>query len=106
MFIPSFFLAVCRLPVDTGPCSGGYYKRWYFDEDRRTCIPFIYSGCAGNRNRFKNFQSCLKFCSVVLQEGYGEPSVTDERRKCEVAILHAPSHVPAALFCTTLLSHA
>ncbi|XP_023705293.1 papilin isoform X5 [Cryptotermes secundus] len=71
--------AVCRLPVDTGPCSGGYYKRWYFDEDRRTCIPFIYTGCAGNRNRFKNFQSCLKFCSVVLQEGYGEPSVTDVR---------------------------
>ncbi|XP_021914576.1 papilin isoform X2 [Zootermopsis nevadensis] len=71
--------AVCQLPVDTGPCSGGYYKRWYFDEDRQTCIPFIYSGCAGNRNRFKNFQSCLNFCSVVLQEGYGQPGVTDVR---------------------------
>ncbi|PSN47564.1 hypothetical protein C0J52_19332 [Blattella germanica] len=55
--------AICRLPVDTGPCSGHSYKRWYYDDDRQTCIPFIYSGCAGNRNRFKNFQSCLKFCA-------------------------------------------
>ncbi|KAJ9585100.1 hypothetical protein L9F63_020556, partial [Diploptera punctata] len=54
--------AICRLPVDTGPCTGGYYKRWYFDESRLTCIPFIYTGCAGNRNRFRNFQTCLNFC--------------------------------------------
>jgi Kunitz/Bovine pancreatic trypsin inhibitor domain. len=64
-------LAICRLPVDTGPCTGGYYKRWYFDEDRLTCIPFIYTGCAGNRNRFRNFQTCLNFCYA-------------EGRKCEI----------------------
>jgi len=80
-------LAICQLPVDSGPCSEGYYKRWYFDEDRQTCIPFIYSGCAGNRNRFKSFQSCLKFCSVVLQ-----PGVTIAGRKFEAAVNHHHLH--------------
>ncbi|XP_046998769.1 papilin isoform X1 [Schistocerca americana] len=61
--------AICRLPVDSGPCAGGYHKRWYYDDERQTCIPFIYTGCGGNFNRFKNFQSCLSFCSVVLQGG-------------------------------------
>nr|CAD7426582.1 unnamed protein product [Timema monikensis] len=81
---PTWFLvAVCRLPVETGPCEGGYYKRWYFNQDHRTCIPFIYSGCAGNLNRFKNFQTCLNFCSVMLQEGgSGEPDDTQGQRKC------------------------
>nr|CAD7588891.1 unnamed protein product [Timema genevievae] len=75
--------AVCRLPVETGPCEGGYYKRWYFNQDHRTCIPFIYSGCAGNLNRFKNFQTCLNFCSVMLQEGgSGEPDDSQGQRKC------------------------
>nr|CAD7197384.1 unnamed protein product [Timema douglasi] len=81
---PTWFLvAVCRLPVETGPCEGGYYKRWYFNQDHRTCIPFIYSGCAGNLNRFKNFQTCLNFCSVMLQEGgSGEPDDSQGQRKC------------------------
>ncbi|GLH10987.1 Papilin [Gryllus bimaculatus] len=70
--------AICKQPVDSGPCPRGHYKRWYFDEERRTCIPFIYTGCGGNLNRFKNFQYCLSFCSVLIQEttvsesSYGE----------------------------------
>jgi hypothetical protein len=40
--------AICQLDADTGPCEGDL-KRWYFSTQRSTCVPFIYSGCAGNR---------------------------------------------------------
>nr|CAI5860889.1 unnamed protein product [Callosobruchus analis] len=59
---------ICRLPVDQGSCegSGAYHKRWYFDDQRGECIAFIYSGCGGNFNNFKTFQSCLDFCRDLL----------------------------------------
>ena len=41
--------AICQLDSDPGPCEGGDLKRWYFNNQRQTCVPFIYSGCAGNR---------------------------------------------------------
>ncbi|VEN50612.1 unnamed protein product [Callosobruchus maculatus] len=59
---------ICRLSVDQGSCegSGAYHKRWYFDDQRGECIAFIYSGCGGNFNNFKTFQSCLDFCRDLL----------------------------------------
>lgn len=69
--------AICRLPVEPGPCQGQQYKRWYYDETKRTCIPFIYSGCAGNFNRFKNFDTCVKFCTVPLRDKEPPPLVEE-----------------------------
>ncbi|KAJ8880673.1 hypothetical protein PR048_017143, partial [Dryococelus australis] len=63
--------SICSLAVDIGLCNTSYYKRWYFDGDQRTCLPFLYSGCGGNLNRFKNFQSCEEYCSVLLGNEYG-----------------------------------
>nr|CAH7768287.1 unnamed protein product [Callosobruchus chinensis] len=59
---------ICRLSVDQGSCEGSdaYHKRWYFDDQRGECIAFIYSGCGGNFNNFKTFQSCLDFCRDLL----------------------------------------
>ncbi|XP_075221688.1 proteoglycan-like sulfated glycoprotein papilin isoform X2 [Lycorma delicatula] len=58
-------IAVCKLPVDVGPCTDGYYKRWFYNEAHRTCEQFDYGGCAGNLNRFKNFQICIEFCASL-----------------------------------------
>ncbi|XP_031341557.1 papilin isoform X1 [Photinus pyralis] len=57
---------ICRLPLDVGPCEGGYYKHYYFDDFRGECASFIYSGCGGNFNNFKTFQACLDFCKDYL----------------------------------------
>lgn len=78
-------VAICRQPVDSGPCPTGHYKRWYFDEDRKTCIPFIYTGCGGNLNRFKNFQYCLNFCSVLLYESTRSKDVYDVPSHCRIS---------------------
>ncbi|CAG9813449.1 unnamed protein product, partial [Phaedon cochleariae] len=58
--------AICQLQVDKGSCEEGYHKRWYFDDLRGECIAFIFSGCGGNFNNFKSYQSCLDFCRDLL----------------------------------------
>ncbi|XP_054258197.1 papilin isoform X2 [Macrosteles quadrilineatus] len=56
------YLAICKLPVDSGPCLDGEFQRWAFDERQQTCVAFTYHGCAGNLNRFKSFKACLDYC--------------------------------------------
>lgn len=57
-----WYLAICQESVDIGSCTTGNYKRFYFDPDDKTCRGFIYTGCGGNRNNFKTFESCIATC--------------------------------------------
>ena len=60
--------AICKLEFDTGLDScDDQLRRWYFDSQSGTCSAFIYTGCAGNQNRFKTFEVCMGFC-----EGAGD----------------------------------
>uniref|UniRef100_A0A0K2VB06 Papilinlike [Apis florea] n=1 Tax=Lepeophtheirus salmonis TaxID=72036 RepID=A0A0K2VB06_LEPSM len=52
---------ICMLQLDEGSCDD-QLKRWYFNEERNICAPFLYTGCAGNRNRFKSYDICMGFC--------------------------------------------
>ncbi|XP_072747679.1 papilin isoform X3 [Anoplolepis gracilipes] len=61
-------LSICKEPVDSGSCTSGSAKRFYFDEERQTCLAFIYTGCGGNRNRFKTFESCINSCLRTSNE--------------------------------------
>ncbi|XP_077521284.1 tauPI-stichotoxin-Hcr2d-like [Amblyomma americanum] len=51
----------CQEPKDPGPCMG-YFPRYYFNKDTKTCEQFIYGGCQGNRNNFETPQECQKRC--------------------------------------------
>ncbi|XP_022252622.1 papilin-like [Limulus polyphemus] len=53
---------VCSLSVDPGTCSQSL-PRWFFDPKSQQCLPFVYSGCKGNKNRFKSYEFCMKFCT-------------------------------------------
>jgi hypothetical protein len=57
--------AICNLPLDTGldTCSDDL-RRWYFKSGG--CHAFVYSGCAGNRNRFKTYDVCMGFCEAQI----------------------------------------
>ncbi|KAF3430423.1 hypothetical protein E2986_10746, partial [Frieseomelitta varia] len=59
---------ICKEPVDIGSCTSGSTKRFYFDEELQTCRAFIYTGCGGNRNRFKTFESCINTCLSTTNE--------------------------------------
>jgi hypothetical protein len=90
--------AVCELPVDTGSCQDGYHKRWYFDNARGECIAFLFSGCGGNLNNFKTFQSCVDFCKDYLT--VTQPPVGPQDHPCqahfdECATLRCPYGIEA-----------
>lgn len=59
------YSAICLLPVLIGKCTYGqdYHRRWYYDDERGSCVSFIYSGCDGNQNNFDSYESCLNFCN-------------------------------------------
>lgn len=76
-------LAICLLPVEVGPCEGQYHQmRWHFDEERRNCISFIYSGCGGNHNNFKSYQNCMDFCRTEL----GQPGPRKGAVICQIVV--------------------
>ena len=53
--------AVCYLSEISGPCKGSI-RRFHYDPDARTCLPFSYGGCGGNENRFVHEEDCLIRC--------------------------------------------
>ncbi|XP_054714370.1 papilin-like isoform X2 [Uloborus diversus] len=81
---------VCRLPVDTGPCKETH-PRWFYDAQSQSCLPFVFGGCGGNKNRFKSSEICLRFCTGIK----AKPTV-DEPTKApiipEVPLGCAPSN--------------
>lgn len=48
---------------------------WYYSTEEKTCIPFVFGGCAGNLNRFKSFDTCINFCEKALGYTYRERPV-------------------------------
>ncbi|MBN3307041.1 APLP2 protein, partial [Amia calva] len=57
--------AVCSLPPETGPCRASM-PRWHFDAQQRSCAPFVYGGCGGNRNNFQTQEYCMAVCRRLI----------------------------------------
>uniref|UniRef100_A0A1I7X306 Kunitz/Bovine pancreatic trypsin inhibitor domain protein n=1 Tax=Heterorhabditis bacteriophora TaxID=37862 RepID=A0A1I7X306_HETBA len=51
----------CLHPKDPGNCRGQFI-RWYWDNDRKVCDVFTYSGCQGNGNNYASREECLAIC--------------------------------------------
>uniref|UniRef100_A0A7I4YVA0 Kunitz/Bovine pancreatic trypsin inhibitor domain protein n=1 Tax=Haemonchus contortus TaxID=6289 RepID=A0A7I4YVA0_HAECO len=51
----------CLHPKDPGTCRGQFI-RWYWDNDRKTCDVFTYTGCQGNGNNYASREECLAIC--------------------------------------------
>lgn len=52
------------MEVDSGPCRESEAV-WFYDPESHTCLPFVFGGCNGNKNRFKTYELCMRFCSAV-----------------------------------------
>ena len=46
---------------DTRACRSPQLQ-WYYSADQGKCLPFIWSGCGGNDNRFDSLLECSKTC--------------------------------------------
>lgn len=71
---------VCSRPVDPGPCDLSYPRLWpyrrrfYYDQEKDQCLPFLYSLCQGNGNRFHTIAMCERQC----RRGSGDPEIHQE----------------------------
>ncbi|KAL3188602.1 hypothetical protein MRX96_022604 [Rhipicephalus microplus] len=72
----------CKRMADKGDCSE-VHARWFYDVKTGNCLPFVYTGCGGNRNRFKSHEICMKVCSGVTMDTpdyeVDEPGTNEKR---------------------------
>ncbi|KAL3267359.1 hypothetical protein HHI36_011490 [Cryptolaemus montrouzieri] len=55
---------VCIQKKELGECLG-HFNRWYFDNEQQKCLPFVYTGCRGNRNNFLTAEDCNQSCGIM-----------------------------------------
>ncbi|KAF7635484.1 hypothetical protein Mgra_00005022 [Meloidogyne graminicola] len=55
-------LLICKQLIEYGNCTKKLI-RYFWNNKKKKCIKFNYSGCGGNQNNFLNKKKCLKFCS-------------------------------------------
>ncbi|TDG51411.1 hypothetical protein AWZ03_002206 [Drosophila navojoa] len=64
---PLFTSIRCWAIVDPGHCRGSY-RMFGYDPYSGYCIPFIYTGCGGNPNRFQSEIECINKCKMSSGE--------------------------------------
>nr|CUU97821.1 hypothetical transcript [Hymenolepis microstoma] len=42
--------------------------KFYYSLKDKTCLPFLYGGSEGNKNRFDSFDDCMRTCNVGYDE--------------------------------------
>ncbi|CAH1637578.1 unnamed protein product [Spodoptera littoralis] len=54
----------CAEPQEAGSC-GNKEALWSFSVSENRCVPFYYSGCGGNNNRFPSREACEHTCPAA-----------------------------------------
>ncbi len=65
---------------DSGYCETKLYNnggafRWFFNITTQGCLPFLYSGCGGNRNRFVTQDICERWCAPTILQSVQYPNL-------------------------------
>ncbi|XP_078394883.1 tissue factor pathway inhibitor 2-like [Cetorhinus maximus] len=55
---------ICRLEADVGPCRASF-TRYFYNFTTGQCEDFVFGGCHGNLNNFKDISTCLKECKPI-----------------------------------------
>lgn len=82
---------VCALPAEKGPCRI-FETRIAYDPERGFCRAFVYGGCGGNSNNFRDIHECVRICANGSHRGPIIP------RRCERCKKHIPQAVCASDF--------
>ena len=63
---------ICKMEIESGNCNlssvdnevaqNQTLAQWGYDQRLRRCIPFYYTGCNGNQNRFDTKMECESYC--------------------------------------------
>uniref|UniRef100_A0A1I7V371 Kunitz/Bovine pancreatic trypsin inhibitor domain protein n=1 Tax=Caenorhabditis tropicalis TaxID=1561998 RepID=A0A1I7V371_9PELO len=66
---------VCNLPMSTGE-GNARLDRFYYDQQTKTCRPFVYNGLKGNQNNFISLRACQLSCQPLDNPCIGQPATT------------------------------
>ncbi|CCE71906.1 BPTI/Kunitz inhibitor domain-containing protein [Caenorhabditis elegans] len=65
----------CNLPMSTGE-GNARLDRFYYDQQTKTCRPFVYNGLKGNQNNFISLRACQLSCQPLDNPCIGQPATT------------------------------
>ncbi|NXQ44252.1 TFPI1 inhibitor, partial [Catharus fuscescens] len=51
----------CYHPQEPGVCRG-YFTRYFYNKETKSCEAFKYGGCLGNQNNFRTLEECQTVC--------------------------------------------
>ncbi|XP_051872416.1 tissue factor pathway inhibitor 2 isoform X2 [Pristis pectinata] len=54
----------CQLPPESGICRA-FLRRYFYNITTRRCEQFVFGGCHGNANNFKDISSCQMECNPI-----------------------------------------
>ncbi|XP_069771757.1 tissue factor pathway inhibitor 2 isoform X2 [Narcine bancroftii] len=54
----------CHLPPESGRCRA-YFKRYFYNTATGMCEEFVFGGCSGNANNFKDISTCQLECNPI-----------------------------------------
>ncbi|XP_071418385.1 tissue factor pathway inhibitor isoform X2 [Pithys albifrons albifrons] len=57
----------CFHEKDPGVCRG-YFTRYFYNKETKSCEAFKYGGCLGNQNNFKSLEECQSTCQENFEE--------------------------------------
>lgn len=83
----------CLLPMKQGPCQA-FVPSFFYNSQTNQCESFIYGGCQGNENRFRQKHECEQACvekilsppSVDMKFNKNDCSLPMEQGPCEAYI--------------------
>lgn len=58
---------ICRLPMVRGRCRASI-PHIYYDATKEECVEFLFGGCGGNENNFRNKEDCEAKCKGKSHE--------------------------------------
>ncbi|XP_077995776.1 papilin-like isoform X2 [Glandiceps talaboti] len=70
---------ICDLSYEVGPCKGqipSFYFDREADDNHGECRMFMYGGCRGNKNRFRDKSSCEHICGTFTRDPCSLPKDT------------------------------
>lgn len=68
---------VCTLEPEKGPCNQTF-NMWYYNSYSQNCLPFVFGGCFGNKNRFGSKEICELTCEGVSKKKETRDDIWDE----------------------------